>query len=362
MTTATRLTLPVVGSGRNLLTHSRMQTNKTCARKGYYRYELGLRRIRQAVPLRMGKAIHHGIELWETGADNNTAIFEATAEYESLPVWCNTDETIAEWLVEGEIVRRLLSGYFWRWDNDALEVVSAEETFIIPIINPDTGSPTPTFQFAGKWDGIVRMPDGRLLVKETKTVGQDISPESDYWKRLQLDQQISGYMLAARKQGYDVQGVLYDVIRKPAIKPRKLTKAEQASLASTHRWYGETIHLTTDVPDHETPAMYGARLTDDIGNRPDFYFARREIARLESDIDDFRRELWEQQLDLRQRQRTNRWYRNTSACLTMGRCEYFDLCVNRFDPSQRMPDGFEIVECVHPELSNGENDNDISTD
>src|SRR5690606_7874837 len=109
---------------------------------------LGLRRIRQAVPLRMGKAIHHGIELWETGADNNTAIFAATAEYESLPVWCNTDETIAEWLVEGEIVRRLLSGYFWRWDNDELEVVSAEETFIIPIINPDTGSPTPTFQFA----------------------------------------------------------------------------------------------------------------------------------------------------------------------------------------------------------------------
>jgi hypothetical protein len=39
-----------------------------------------------------------------------------------------------------------------------------------------------------------------------------------YVRRLLIDNQISGYMVAARKN-YDVQTVLYDIVKKPTIKP-----------------------------------------------------------------------------------------------------------------------------------------------
>lgn len=345
------VSLPVIGDGRSLLTHSRMQCGKTCHRKEHFRYELGLRRKRKAVPLRMGAAIHHGIDLWSKSTDEGVAVFEATAEYAERPAWCHTNEELEDWLTEAEIVRRLLMGYFWRWQDDGLEIVSSEEVFVLPIINPETGRTTPSFEFAGKWDGIVRLPDGRLAVKETKTVGEDIAPDSDYWRRLQMDQQISGYMLAARTKGHDVQTVLYDCIRKPSIRPKNLTKADRTGLASTKTYFGEHFEFPDgQIPERETAALFGARLGADMGERPEFYFARVEIPRLQSDIEEFRQELWEMQLDLRNRQKTQRFYRNTSACLTMGKCEFFEVCTSRWEPKQGVPSGFEIVQNVHPEL------------
>lgn len=50
-------------------------------------------------------------------------------------------------------------------------------------------------------------------------VGEDIQPDSDLWRRLQIDSQISMYVLAARRLGYPVECVLYNVTRKPTIKP-----------------------------------------------------------------------------------------------------------------------------------------------
>ena len=50
--------------GLNVLTHSRMSTFKTCARKHQLAYELGIRPSRGARPLRMGAAVHVGRELF----------------------------------------------------------------------------------------------------------------------------------------------------------------------------------------------------------------------------------------------------------------------------------------------------------
>lgn len=347
-----------IGDGRSLLTHSRMLTAKTCHRKEWFKYELGLRRASTAKPLRMGRAVHLGIELWEKGQPEDEAIIKAAEDYGVIPDWCKTDEDQIEWLTEAEIVKRLLAGYFWRWGSYRLETVSAEQVYSLPIINPETGKPTPSFTFGGKWDAIIKLADGRLAVRETKTAGADISPESDYWGKLAMDQQISGYMIAARREGFDVRTVLYDVIRKPSIKPKALTKADRSMVANSGTYFGEKITIDeSGVPERETPAMYGARLNQDISDRPDFYYARREIPRLDVDLEEFAQELWEQQLDTRNRQKTGRWYRNTSACLTMGRCEYFDLCASGWKPDAGTPSGFEIVECVHPELNGDDNDN-----
>ena len=348
----TTLSLPQIG--RDTLTHSRIACARTCQRKEWFRYEIGITPDRTAKPLRMGSAVHDGLDLWRRGVDQGDAIFQATQGYAELPAWARDDEARDEWLTEAETVRRLLAGYYWRWADHFLETVASEETFIQSIVNPESNQPARILNVAGKIDGVVKLNDGRLAVLETKTVGQDISAESDYWKQKRMDAQISLYVLAARRAGHNVTAVLYDAIRKPTIKPRKLTKAEQSMVVNDGHWCGEDVGK--QAVERETPVMFGARLNADIAERPDFYFQRIEIARLESDLTEFERELWDEQQALQARRKRGIWPRNTSACLTFGRCQYLDLCTAGWTPEQGMPSGFVITDQVHPELVNGENE------
>ncbi len=360
----------------SLLTHSRTSCAKTCLRKHYYAYELGVRPAGESRPLRMGSAVHLGLEHYATHCDQKVAIETAVASYDTLPDWANTPELIDEWIIEREKVARLLSGYFWYWNQQRFEIIANEQEFRLPIRNPQTGGITPNFELGGKIDKIIRLPDGRLAVMEHKTCSDPLDAESDYWRRLRIDQQISLYMLAARERGYAVETVLYDVIRKPSISP---------SLVALLDDQGRKIVLDADgnrvLKDHilksgkpgvghgepvqsgnkekgwvlqqrrEHAQEYGERLTDDIVDRPEFYFARREIPRLDADLAEFKQELWDMQKNLRESQLHNRWYRSTGACVKPYRCEYLDVCHNGIDLSQGLPPGFVRLENVHPELT-----------
>lgn len=338
--------LPVI-DGHDMLTNSRLACYKRCPREHLYRYELGIRPDNDAQPLRMGQAFHKGLDLRAAGADTDSAIIAACSDYETLPLWANTDEAVADWMTEREIVARLLTGYWWYWEGveaipeiTVAEVIATEQAFCLPLVNPETGMPSRNFQIAGKIDKIVRLADGRVAVMEHKTTGDSIESDSDYWRRLKIDQQISLYYLAARALGHDVQTVLYDVARKPGIRPRLLTKAECAT-------FGQDYSLKP----RETPSQFGDRLSGDIAERPTHYFARREIPRLTADIDEFRHELWQMQQQLRESQKAGRWFRNTSSCMTMGRCAYFGPCSDGHDFTHA-PSGMVRVGNLHPELEN----------
>jgi len=313
-------------NGPSLLTATRLTMLRNCLRRHYFRFELGLSRIRKATPLRFGGAFHYGLELHRSGLGRDLAVQTAAADYATCPDWADP----TDWAVEGETLKALLAGHFWRYQDDDVEHVAVEQTFQIPLVNPDTGVPSRTFVVAGKIDGIVRLADGRLAVLEYKTSGSDISPESDYWLRLRCDGQISLYVLAARGLGHDVATVLYDVTRKPTIRLRK----------------------------SETPEQYGDRLLKDIGERPDYYFQRREVPRLEDELAECRAESWQQaQLILETRRRAARlpdparaWFRNVSR-MTCGYCEFAALCLGavHIDPANP-PSGYQILANPHPEL------------
>lgn len=310
-----------------LLTHSRMATAKTCLKKHYFAYELGIRpEGYESKPLRIGTAVHIGLDMHAQGHDWSAIANAVQREYAGPPACGDT----VEWEVECVTVLRLLHGYFWRWENDGIEVVATEQEFKLPLVNPTTGHKSTTAMVAGKIDKIIRLPDGRLAIMEHKTTSDSLDTGSDYWARLRLDQQISLYMLAARALGHDVQTVLYDVIRKPSIAPKIVDR-------KTGR--------------RESPEEFGDRLTTDLGTRPDFYFGRREIPRLEADLTEFQAELWDQHKTLSTCRKYGRWYRNTNACLHPYRCDYFELCSNGIDASETVPLGFVKLTNCHPELS-----------
>jgi hypothetical protein len=329
---------------RDLLTSTRLATLRRCPKQHYFRYELGLSRVRTSDALRLGVAFHLGLEHHNRGADAANAIDLAVAGYEHVPEWADT----FDWQVEREVVRQLLSGHFWRYEKDDIEIIDVERTFELPLVNPNTGRQGRAFVVAGKIDAIARLADGRLAVLEYKTCGEDIAPDSDYWLRLRCDPQISQYVLAARALGYDVATVLYDVARKPTISPFRATPPDKRKYTKDGRLYASQRERD------ETPEQYAVRLLDDIGARPDYYFQRREVPRLEDELAEFQIELWQQAKQLLDSRRHGRWFRNIHR-FTCGTCEFAEICLNSVHVTPgTAPAGFEFLANVYPELATGD--------
>lgn len=310
------------------LTHSRLSCFRGCPRKHEIRYELGIRPEETSFPLRVGSAFHAALEAADRGDDIDGAMAAAVQEPFDLAM-----------------VAVMYDGHARRYENEALEVVATEQEFDLPLVNPQTGAASSVWRFAGKMDRIVRLPDGRLALMEYKTTSYDFTPGAQYWLKLHLDQQLSLYVIAARAKGYDVQTILYDVTRRPALRPLKATPEDKRQYTKAGALYAS--HRDAD----ETPEAFAARVASDIAERPDHYFARIEIARLDQDLEDCASELWQQQRAIREAQLAGRWYRNPAQCFGLGSsCEYLSICLNR-DLAERTPGGFVRSADLHPELS-----------
>ena len=345
----------------NKLTSTRLGTQRRCPRMHYLRYELGLARIRQADPLRIGSAFHLGQQRYNEGLEPTDALAAAVDGYDVKPEWASEHE----WQVERETVRALLCGHWWKYENDGLEMLAPEQAWEMPLVNPETGRQSRTYVLAGKIDGIVRLGDGRLAVLEYKTCSEDIGPDSQYWLRLRADPQIGMYYLAARHLGYDVACIVYDVTRKPTISPRQIPLLDEAGLKVVLDGAGARVMTKQGKPRQtgdnelgyvlqvrqETADEFRERLLQDIADRADFYFARREVPRLEADLDELREELWQQAESMTAARRNNRWFRNVGR-MTCPHCEFAELCLQgvRVD-GETVPSGYQVLGDVNPELS-----------
>lgn len=343
------------------ITHSRQDSFKTCRKRHYWEYEVGLRRAIDAKPLRMGTAFHAGLDAIKHNLTMDDAYAAARACYGLQPPEYDT----AEWEIEQETVAGLLSGYAWRWSESRIKILATEQSFRLPLLNPETGSPSTIFELAGKIDGICELEDGRLAVLEHKLLGDTIDAGSDYWRRLQLDHQVTLYVYAARQLGYAVDTVLYDVTRKPTIKPTAVPLLDGDGFKIVLDRDGQRVLNKNGKPRQTADTELGYviqsrpmtttewldKLVGDIGERPEYYFCRQEIPRLDQDIAEFQSELWDIQKTIRDAQRLDRWYRTVNRN-TCPMCSCFALCTTKFDPSSiaELPEGFVRVADVHPEL------------
>ena len=249
--------------------------------------------------------------------------------------------------------RGLLHGYHARWINEEWAVEAVEREFAVPIVNPATHRRSLNFVHAGKFDGLIaRNGDGYLL--EHKTCSEDVSPGSPYWRRLAIDAQVSGYLLASWLLGRKLTGVLYDVIRKPEIRPKKLGLADTAAVRRTSQYCGRMLSPETfqrfllDKEYRETPEMFEARLAQDTLERSDWYFGRQVITRLDRELLTYAQELWQTAQDVHRAMATEDRRRNAGACYLFHRpCEYLDLCAGHARPESGR---FISLPTLHPEL------------
>jgi hypothetical protein len=336
-----------------------------------------------------------GQDVYLTINDENRlmiAIAHATAIYNTVPDWADP----TDWAVEREVIANALAGYAWLYPAgmSEYETVATELEFELPLRNPETGHSTPNFVRAGKIDRIIRSKaTGAILIQENKTTGKPIDSGSTYWQRLRKDTQSKFYIQAARDLAGDgirsdllgVSGLLHDVFHKPTIKPSKLTQGESAEFMRTGDYCGQHFEvqalplganesgaivvpprvLVDDVvaevelgaepkptkkdPNpaqkfaiRETPAMYGARLLQDITQRPEFYFARREIAFTDQELKAFEYQVWSLQKMMNEMERTGYWFESEQQCEATYKCPYCVLCYQNVDVYHgQTPPGFK---------------------
>ncbi|MGE0191984.1 MAG: PD-(D/E)XK nuclease family protein [Planctomycetota bacterium] len=310
-----------------VLTHTRLATFRACPRRHYLRYELGLRPETTGFALKVGSAFHRAIEAVAKGSDPEAAIAQGLDDPYDLA-----------------LVAAMFDGHQRRWAGAGLEVLASEVPFDLPLVNPATGAPTPIWRLGGVIDAVVRLPDGRLALLEVKTTSRDFAPGADYWLRLHLDSQLSIYVIAARELDFQVETVLYDVTRRPALRPLKATPEAARKFTKAGALYANQRDRD------ETPEEFAARIAADIAAKPEHYFARIEIARLDQDLEECRRDLWIQQQAVRACQRGDAWYRNPGACFEPFACDYLAVCQHR-DLHSQTPIGFVRSDCVHPEFA-----------
>jgi hypothetical protein len=248
--------------------------------------------------------------------------------------------------------RGLLAGYDARWSNSDIQPLLVEEMREADLFNPETNRKSRAFRTAGKLD-VIAQRRGRRLIVDHKTCSQDIGPDAPYWRQLAIEGQATLYILLEWMNGVQVDEALWDVTRKPTIAPKKLTKGERMGVSARRSYCGRTISQESlnalQCDERETLEMYEARLADDCTNeRPEWYFQRRTLPRLDNELLEYAQELWEHGQELLHVRNTDRHVRNPGACMLYGTpCKFLGICSGHDSPES---DRWQQKGQVHNEL------------
>lgn len=267
-----------------LWTNSRLRMRQTCPMKEKIKYLDQLAPIGFNQALSLGSAIHKGLE--------TRSIEEALKVLETYQP--NNQDEADKLEVAMCTAEAALSGYFEHYK--PFENAETEVGFKLRLLKPG-GATTRLHWLAGKIDAIDRRPDGDWIV-EYKTASR---LDAGYFDRLYVDSQITTYMYAAKRMGYNPRGVIYRIIRKPQLRRKQ----------------GESV------------GQFTARLTEDYKARPEFYFMERELYRSTADLNQFEAELWYQASLAHQQHKKGVNIRHTGSCAVYGACEYLPICTNQ---------------------------------
>jgi len=295
------------------------------------------------------------------------------------------NKTADDWAVEQVNVLHSLVGHQWYYagTEKRFEVIGSELKFEVPIVKKGSKRRVPKAVFVIKIDRMVReIATGLVYVWERKSTARPLN--ADYWDALTDGDQVTGYIYGARlaqakgllapygvkASDTPVAGAFCDVWHKPTIKPKALSQADTKVLIETGMYCGEEFIVkhygataseemgvvTVDgepaliIPGkkgfaiHETAALYGARLLQDITARPEFYFEQRVVSRTDQELRDFGYKLPRIAQQIRYVEKNDIWTENKMACTATYRCEFCDLCRSGvvYQPGDKAPPGYRL--------------------
>ena len=309
----------------HILTNSSRLCYQECPQKYYLRNVLEIVARIDRDALTFGTACHEWLDPWWSGKP--TPLIHLSDPYQEMKL------------------KAMLVGYDIRWfdwrKQEGVAVAGKPEMeFRVPLVNPDTGARSTFWAVAGKIDVPLMIRD-TLWIGEHKT-SSDTDPS--YFERLRLCSQISTYLMAAESLGLGrPAGVLYDVLKKPQLKPLKASE--------DYRLNKDGSKPKNKREFDETPDEYYTRCLESIGAAPQEYYQHYEVVRLESEVERAARDLWFVAASIRESMGTGRWPMNPGSCRTYKRmCEYWPICSGRSNPEDST---MYEHRSLHSELSEG---------
>lgn len=259
----------------------------------------------------------------------------------------------------------------------------------IPFSSELEGAP---FTNEGVLDGLGSLTDGRSAIIESKTTGDSVAPDSDFWMRLRFNMQVLNYVIESRKHGWDPSVIIYDVTRKPSIRPKEVNNLDPLGRPIVLDQSGNRVIIqrgkNKDEPKKsadskkgerikshvETPDEFSDRLYQDALARPEFYFARREVPIIEQDVYAFELQRYgiakailhykecergpsryeDQEGNSTPIRDADAWPRNVSPD-TCDFCQFKSFCLQNIPPT----DEFQI-QSFNPELERNTNDTETA--
>lgn len=272
--------LPVIQS----LSHSRRQLIKTCPRKYWLRYELGLRSNKPPLGMLQGSYFSNKLETFFNGADFVDPFEEWLAsssnqtEYNALSVARDIAQVMYEEYID----------HYSHIPDD----MTREVEFDLPI----GGS---GYVNRGFIDG---------LSPDNSTLYEDKLFSSMFWRKgneeqLKIDEQVTAYFAACRDLNIHIDKIAYRVTLKPALRQRK----------------------------DELSTEYIARIRQALIDSPEKYFREFILTRTDEQIDDIQHEI-EYYAGLLHRMKSDGFFpKNTGACADYGGCEFLPLCAGEVE-------------------------------
>ena len=281
----------------HFLSSSRLSDFRTCPRLYYFRDVLGRHTIAVSAALAFGTLWHTVMELWWSGRDVGAYLTEHADEID---------------VTDAAKITALLKCY--RAPREQFDVLAVEQEFSVKIESPDAGRTFYNYRLIGRLDLVLRKHGSETIwVCDHKTTSSEIIGFGPYWQGLQIDSQMGNYCLAIRAlYGEESTGFIYDVVRKPGIR-----------LCGTDEKQAALLGITS-------AEAYSLRCENEIRKSPECTYQWREHPRVEADLLDARRDLWQQVEMVRSCDNAGRYPRNCNSCSgRYGQCEYLDVCTGR---------------------------------
>jgi hypothetical protein len=311
-----------------LITNSRVAAYRTCPRLHQIQYVLGYRPVEQSYPLVWGTLLHALLEIWWLAWKDGNG---ADALEWALKYLAGVEDPY-----EAAKARAVITGYDLRWASAMvdIEVLAVEQEF-----RYDSGR---GYHLGGKIDAIIKQA-GKVLLVEHKNTSADLSAGSSYWPKLRMDSQASMYLRGAKALGYEPEGILWDALTRPDLRPYKATPVESRKYTKAGALYANQREAD------ETPEEFGARIAASI--TPESY-ARAVVVRLPDELEEFDRDLqYLAGMCVQDSDEFAHTPRNPDACNRYGgTCAFFDVCSGSGTLNDERK--FRKLDSVHPELDN----------
>ena len=258
---------------------------KACWKKYYWRYIEGLNPISKPAYFSLGSALHEAFDMHYKGFPPSEVSQYITDSMDKAISNVSPDE--AEDLV---IAKYTALGMWMNYptkDLNCFKDMQSEKVFEVPVAHG--------IKLVGKIDGLLTYQDNRW-VRELKTTGQNFS---QFERQSRISAQATGYVYGMRKLGEDVQGVIYDYVKKPLLRK----------------------NMREDMHD------FGRRIMKDYRERPGIYYRRHYVYRTARDLNSFESDLLSLAKDIKSKVKNGGFYRNTDNCYKYNsECPYYKIC------------------------------------